>query len=516
MSKFIFRLFNYFFNSFQIGKFSSQDVLSLDAGYRAGWDGSCERQGSCSECPTVRNALQRYMLQPAKDQSTDGATLLAVLPIHKQGTDPYLCGELDMDVFYNALAFIYTLDTYFPTTKYKLRGLVVDSCSNNLRVDQDLYSLFSKGRLCNTAFSFDGNVNNKTLAGVITSTTNHVIAANRVLSPLKVPILSNSATSTVLSDKDSYPYFARTVPPDNMQIDVIVRLLKEKNWDSASVIYSADTYGKNLYDYFLTRAKATQTCAGAQIAIPTLATVEQAKNAINYIESNSKSKVIILMASDPRTVLQAAKELNVLDKYVWIGTDSWGTSAKVVQGIEDDLLGSITIEMRSTTVQKFGKYVSELKYNARKGIPDDWFEEFYQMFHRCNIKTAKVQFPQYPDCTEQEAIDFTQIVSQPFVLNTIAATYAYARAIEAVSTGMCTSHASFGSCFSDETAWNRLFENILNVDWSLSASLELTQTFILRFTNDRFWDIGYNINSFIDSSGLPKYTNVRNIPVLIL
>lgn len=142
------------------------------------------------------------MLQPAKDQSTDGATLLAVLPIHKQGTDPYLCGQLDMDVFYNALAFIYTLDTYFPTTKYKLRGLIVDSCSNNLRVDQDLYSLFSKGRLCNTAFSFDGNVNNKTLAGVITSTTNHVIAANRVLSPLKVPILSNSATSTVLSDKD--------------------------------------------------------------------------------------------------------------------------------------------------------------------------------------------------------------------------------------------------------------------------------------------------------------------------
>jgi len=138
------------------------------------------------------------------------------------------------------------------------------------------------------------------------------------------------------------------------------------------------------------------------------------------------------------------------------------------------------------------------------------------MFHRCNIKTAKVQFPQYPDCTEQEAIDFTQIVSQPFVLNTIAATYAYARAIEAMSTGMCTSHASFGSCFSDETAWNRLFENILNVDWSLSSSLELTQTFILRFTNDRFWDLGYNINSFIDSSGLPKYTNVRNIPVLIL
>lgn len=490
----------------QIGAFSSQDVLSLDAGYKANWDGSCERQGSCSECPTVRNLLQRYMIQPVRDQAANGAVLLAVLPIHNQGTDPYLCGHLNIDAFYHALAFNYTLERYFPSTKYKLRGLIVDSCSNNLRVDQDLYSLFSEGRLCNTAFSFDGMVNNNTLAGVITSTTDHVIAANRVLSSRKVPILSNSATSTMLSNTEKYPYFARTVPPDNIQVEVILRILNQRNWDSVSVIYSADSYGRALYDYFVNNAGASATCAGAQISIPSPATLEQAKDAIRYVESESKSNILIVMASNPRIILQAAKELNALGKYIWIGSDSWGTSLEVVQGMEEDLLGSITIEMRSSPVENFKRYIAELSYGNRKGIPDDWFEEFYQMFHKCNIKTAKVNFPQYSDCTTQETIDFTQILSQPFVLNTIAATYAYANAIEQVSNGgNCNFQASFKDCFRNEMNWDSLFSSILNVDWTLS----LSQNYVLRFTSDRFWNIGFNINSFIKSAGIHQYKNVR-------
>ncbi|XP_062583819.1 metabotropic glutamate receptor 3-like [Saccostrea cucullata] len=442
------------------------------------------------------------MLQPARDQSSNGATLLAVLPIHKRGTDPYLCGHLDIGVFYNALAFIFTLDKYFPTTKYKLRGLVVDSCSNNLRVDQDLYSLFSRGRLCNTEFSFDGEISNKTLAGVITSTSDHVMAANRVLAPLRVPIISNSATSTALSDKEKYPYFARTVPPDNFQMDVIARILKNKNWNSASVIYSSDTYGRTLFEYFLTRTSALQTCAGAQIAVPYPATLEQAKDAIRYIESDSKSKVIVLISTDPKIVLQAAKDLNVLDKYVWIGTDTWGASLEVVSGMEGDLLGSITVEPRSTPVEEFAKYVSELTFNERKGIPDDWFEEFYQMFHKCNIQSAKVNFPQYSACTGSETIaDWARIDFQPYVLNTIAATYAYAKAIDVVSNGRCLSTASFEECFRVDDSWNELFSRILNVEWNIQNSLKLSRSFILKFNNDRFWDVGYNIKTLSTSTG---------------
>jgi hypothetical protein len=450
------------------------------------------------------------MLQPAQPQATNPATLLAVLPIHKPGTDRYLCGQLDMASFYNALAFIYTMGKYFPVTKYSLRGLIVDSCSNDLRVDQDIYSLLSKGRLCNTEFTFDGEISSKTLAGLITSSSNHVVAANRVLAPLRIPILSNSATSTMLSNKEKFPYFARTIPPMNKQSDVIARILKENNWDSASVIYSSDTSGKALFDEFLVRAGDIQTCAGASIAVPYPATLDQAKDAIRYIESDARSNVIVLMSSEPRIILQAAKEMNVLNKYVWIGTDTWGKSLEVVRGMEDDLLGSITVEVRSTPIEEFARYVSELKYNQRKGIPDDWFDEFYQMFHKCNLPSAKVNFPQYPACTTNEIIDFTQVTFQPYVLNTIAATYAYAKAIDAISNGRCTLQTSFEECFKNQESWNELFSNILNVDWDMTSSLSLSQSFTLRFNNDRFWDIGYNINMLSKSSGSPEYRNVSH------
>lgn len=50
--------------------------------------------------------------------------------------------------------------------------------------------------------------------------------------------------------------------------------------------------------------------------------------------------------------------------------------------------------------------------------------------------------------------------------------YVYVRVIEVVFIGMCILYVFFGLCFSDEIVWNRLFENILNVDWSFLVSLE--------------------------------------------
>ncbi len=46
-----------------------------------------------------------------------------------------------------------------------------------------------------------------------------------LLTPLEIPQISPSATSSELSDEASYPYFFRTAPPDGQQAAFIAAVL---------------------------------------------------------------------------------------------------------------------------------------------------------------------------------------------------------------------------------------------------------------------------------------------------
>jgi hypothetical protein len=46
--------------------------------------------------------------------------------------------------------------------------MILDTCSNSLRIDQDLYNILASGKLCNTKANFDGVINNSTVGGVVT------------------------------------------------------------------------------------------------------------------------------------------------------------------------------------------------------------------------------------------------------------------------------------------------------------------------------------------------------------
>ena len=51
------------------------------------------------------------------------------------------------------------------------------------------------------------------------------------------------STSTVLSNRDRYPYFLRTIPSDVNQAQAMVELVKLFNWTYVSVIYEESSYG---------------------------------------------------------------------------------------------------------------------------------------------------------------------------------------------------------------------------------------------------------------------------------
>ena len=61
----------------------------------------------------------------------------------------------------------------------------------------------------------------------------------------QIPQISYGSTSPLLSNQreEQYPYFFRTVIPDNIQAQAIIALVLHFKWNHISVIYSNNAYG---------------------------------------------------------------------------------------------------------------------------------------------------------------------------------------------------------------------------------------------------------------------------------
>ncbi|XP_076092126.1 uncharacterized protein LOC143063697 [Mytilus galloprovincialis] len=77
-----------------------------------------------------------------------------------------------------------------------------------------------------------------------------------------------STTASSLSNTNIYPNFYRVVPNDEIQVEVMVSLLKKLEWNYIVVIYDMDNYGKEGYESLKTRVKNENICIKSSFGIP--------------------------------------------------------------------------------------------------------------------------------------------------------------------------------------------------------------------------------------------------------
>ena len=78
------------------------------------------------------------------------------------------------------------------------------------------------------------------LAGVIGASVSDVSAkVASILQVFEIPQISPFSTSVLLSDRDLYKYFMRTVPPDSFQAAAMVDICLKYNWTYVLTINSA-------------------------------------------------------------------------------------------------------------------------------------------------------------------------------------------------------------------------------------------------------------------------------------
>ncbi|XP_053408222.1 uncharacterized protein LOC123559795 isoform X1 [Mercenaria mercenaria] len=194
------------------------------------------------------------------------------------------CSKIEAETVQNIQAIKWTLSNlneanYIPNLKIGLR--VSQTCKKEgeaerlaLKLSAELY-----------------NVKEANVVGVIGSDySSETEAISRLLSSLpeeyRLLQVGFSSTSASLRNRDNYKNFFRTIPPDDIQVEVMIKYIEALNWTYMAIIYDDDAYGQGGKDELLNRSRGLDVCFPAMIPV----------DALHYnrlkLETDIKDKVI--------------------------------------------------------------------------------------------------------------------------------------------------------------------------------------------------------------------------------
>eukprot|EP00163_Fabomonas_tropica_P014677 TRINITY_DN2669_c0_g1_i1.p1 TRINITY_DN2669_c0_g1~~TRINITY_DN2669_c0_g1_i1.p1 ORF type:complete len:1253 (+),score=231.12 TRINITY_DN2669_c0_g1_i1:224-3982(+) len=175
----------------------------------------------------------------------------------------------------------------------------------------------AQGKGMNAALSLVQNRGAKGLIGAASSAVSASISY--LASALKIPQISYSSTSASLSNKNEFPYFLRTVPPDSLQAEGLIAFIKHMGWKKTSVLGENSIYGQGLVNEVMASAAAR----GIGIAY---SGVFDANNIHAALEGcrTAGSRIIILAAqgANVQIAYTAIKTLHMkAPEFQWLGSD---------------------------------------------------------------------------------------------------------------------------------------------------------------------------------------------------
>ncbi|CAE7029429.1 grlE, partial [Symbiodinium sp. CCMP2592] len=178
------------------------------------------------------------------------------------------------------------------------------------------------------------------IGSTISSVTMAIVALNRGLSlqatvagVRQVPQVSSTATSLALSNKDSYPFFLRTVAPDNIQALAMWSWILHFDVVLATCVYTTESYGLGLFSTlteFAAKAKQQGRVQGVSLRyMPKNFIKEEARDVARAVQRMG-SRFVFLLISNVREFLLILKEEKMLGAgWQVVGSDSSGSAADI-------------------------------------------------------------------------------------------------------------------------------------------------------------------------------------------
>lgn len=204
--------------------------------------------------------------------------------------------------------------------------------------------------------------------------------------------ISYSSTAVILSDKNRFPTFMRTVPNDLYQTQAMARLLSDSGWNWVGVVITDGDYGRSALDNFVSQASDKAICVAFKQILPgsVISTEFQSaiRRAAGTILKNPKVKVIVSFTK-PTHMLHLYEELrrqvsqreglrSESMKRIWVASDGWSSAGFIRGQMKLGDIGNIVgFTFKSGNMSSFNRFLSGLEAGGQNLAGNISFLEFY-------------------------------------------------------------------------------------------------------------------------------------------
>ncbi|XP_047248708.1 extracellular calcium-sensing receptor [Girardinichthys multiradiatus] len=324
----------------------------------------------------------------------------------------------------------------------KLGHHIHDSCSLPAWALQAALSLVG-GHMpsCNSAAKYEeekgiGASKVPLIIGGCNSVTAQIVS--RLLVPLSLPLVSYTASTPSLSDKQQFPNFFRTMASDVYQARAIAQLAIKFKWTWVGAVVANNDYGLMVLKVFQEGIQRAGVCLAFVETLQRENIVSDARRAALAIQA-STAKVILIVTwyTDVMELFLQLEKLNVTDRQ-FLASEAWSTSSDLRQSTVSHKVASgvLGVAIRSSTLPGFDTYIRNLNPSLR---PNDHFlKEFWEKEFGCSpgIATAS-PFASLPPCNGTESLWavnnlFTDTSQLRVTYNVYLAVYAAAHALHSL------------------------------------------------------------------------------------
>ncbi len=393
-----------------------------------------------TESTVLRTASNR--INGAKDRSNKDFVLGGLFPIHAAEEGGGNCGAIRlerglerMEAMLFAIDMVNNDEMLLPgiTLGYDIR----DTCSSeNIGLDETVDLVITNSGLdigsCRSG-SMSGI--NDTFSIVEPSTLGIIGAASsRVSVPVAslvrlftTPQVSYASSSAILSNRDRYTYFYRTIPPDNLQARAMVDVMLYMNWTYISTIYSLNPYGEPGINELHMLAEQKGICVDLDEGIRDDYSDDDFENLAQKLIMSQANIVVLFTSQDnAEQLLGHIANSTTSRHFIWIASDAWARSINVVHQFNSTAAGLLGFTPLTEHLNSFEDYFSRLTLESNKRNP--WFEEFYTGFVKCEVNGTGGSELQ---CNESSSVTEIPRYRQGNIIPLVVdAVYVYAHAIQ--------------------------------------------------------------------------------------
>ncbi|XP_078515243.1 extracellular calcium-sensing receptor-like [Lissotriton helveticus] len=297
--------------------------------------------------------------------------------------------KLVIRYYRDVLGMIYAIEEINQTPGFlpniTLGFQIFDSCLSEISAIRGTLELLS-GR--NSLIPGYRTVNHPALAGIIGETMSSLtVPMARVMGPLQYPQISHSASLPILSDKDQFPSFLRTVPGSTLQNIALARLMGHFGWTWVGMIVSDDDLGLQGGQHVKKVVEQNGGCVAFMEKIHLRYTKEKVLQVVDVIQRHTV-KVIIVQSAEAyvKVLLETLYEYNVTGK-IWVFSAYFVISPGIFADQAWKILnGSLGLTLYTDSMSDLEEFLCSLQPSLNSG--DIFTRLLWEQIFKCQWPQA--------------------------------------------------------------------------------------------------------------------------------